>query len=55
MCAASNEFADLLREHLTTPHRSLCGDGELPPPNHLVVLLDHEYSRVRRSTGTMFQ
>ncbi|WP_448222928.1 2OG-Fe(II) oxygenase [Gordonia iterans] len=38
------ELASLVGEHFATPVTRQWSTEALPPPNHLVVLLDHEYS-----------
>lgn len=39
-----DELAGLIAEHFKTPATRRWSEKKLPPPNRLVVLLDHEYS-----------
>lgn len=47
------ELADLLREHFATPVTRRWASSDLPPPNRLIVLLDHQYSQRGLAAGRL--
>ncbi len=47
------ELAELLREHFATPVTRPWSESTLPPPNRLVVLLDHQYSQRGLAAGRL--
>ncbi|MFT4189384.1 MAG: 2OG-Fe(II) oxygenase [Aeromicrobium sp.] len=48
-----DELAALIDEHFSTPATRRWSGRELPPPNRLVVLLDHQYSERGLAAGRL--